>query len=465
MSTRFKEMDRKTRYLFPESVDEWLPDDHLARFVVEIVDNLDIAHIENEYGGKGGITAYHPRMLLSLLFYGYATGVFSSRKIERSTYDSVPFRYIAVNSHPDHDTISNFRKRFLDRLGPLFMQILMIANGLGCLRLGTISLDGTKIHANASKHSAYSYEYANALEERLQSEIRELFRLAEEADNNPLPDGLDIPSELTRRDERIKAIRSAKAEIERRAVERYEKELAEYHVKQETRRAKEETTGKKARGREPKHPEGPSPRAKDQVNLTDKESRIMPISGNGFEQCYNAQAAVDTESHLIVLSNITQHTNDKEELRPALEALKELSEVLPYPQKLLADSGYYSAENLVACEEAGIEAYIPSVRESHYCDVIERFKSFESTDAATESPSLRMKRRMGTKAGREIFAKRKCTIEPVFGVIKAVMGFRQFLFRGLRQVHHEWELVCMAWNLKRLHKIIPKGQRKSLNPI
>ena len=332
-------------------MEDWLPDDHLARFVVEIVEQLDIAHIENEYSGKGGKIAYHPKMLLSLIFYGYATGVFSSRKIEKATYDSVPFRYIAVNSHPDHDTISNFRKRFLDSISPLFTQILEIANDLGCLKLGTISLDGTKIHANASKHSAYSYKYANELEERLQNEVNELLRLAEEADNESLPDGLDIPEELSRRNERIEAIQRAKAEIERRAAARYEEELEEYQAKMEARRVKEEATGKKVKGREPKSPEGPSPQAQDQVNLTDEESRIMPISGGGFEQSYNAQAAVDTESYLIVLSDVTQHTNDKEELTPALEALKELPGSLSVPEKLLADAGYYSEANVSACEE------------------------------------------------------------------------------------------------------------------
>jgi hypothetical protein len=403
-------------------------------------------------------------MLLALIFYGYATGIFSSRKIERATYDSVPFRYIAVNSHPDHDTISNFRKRFLDRLNPLFTQILVIANGMGCLQLGTVSLDGTKIHANASKHSAYSYKFACTLEERLQREVEELLRLAEEADNEPLPDNLVIPEELSRRSERIKAIQKAKAEIERRAAERYEKEMEEYRQKMESRQTKEDETGKKPRGKSPKHPEGPAPQAKDQVNLTDEESRIMPTSGGGFEQCYNAQAAVDTESQIIVITNVTQHTNDKEELRPALEAINQLPEGLGQPEKLLADAGYYSEDNLDACEEAKIEAYIPSRRESHYSDVTERFKPKRSDEVSDGSPSSRTKARMQTPEGREIFAKRKCTIEPVFGVIKAVMGFRQFLFRGLSQVRHEWELVCLGWNLKRLHKMTSDKLKSDLNP-
>jgi transposase len=446
-------------------VDEWLPEDHLARFVVEIVDSLDIAHIENEYGGKGGISAYHPKMLLALIFYGYATGVFSSRKIERATHDSVPFRYIAVNSHPDHDTISNFRKRFLDRLGPLFTQILVIANGMGCLQLGTISLDGTKIHANASKHSAYSYDYACVLEERLKQEVEELLRLAEESDNELLPDHLVIPEELSRRSERIEAIRKAKAEIERRAAERHKKEQEEYQEKQKARQVREEETGKRARGKEAQPPEGSTPQGKDQVNLTDEESRIMPVSGGGFEQCYNAQAAVDTESQLIVITNVTQQTNDKEELRPALKALEEFPEELPHTERLLADAGYYSEDNLRACEKAKIEAYIPSRREPHYWDVIERFKR-EGSDRdreVEESPTSRMKERMRTEGGRTIYAKRKCTIEPVFGIIKAVMGFRQFLFRGLSQVRNEWKLVCLAWNLKRLHKMTSGGRKGNLN--
>jgi hypothetical protein len=404
-------------------------------------------------------------MLLAILFYGYTTGVFSSRKIERATYDVIPFRYIAGNTHPDHDPISNFRKRFLAHIGSLFKQILEIASGMGCLNLGTISLDGTKIHANASKHSAYSYEHACELEKRLQEEVKELLNRAEEADNEPMPDGLDIPAELLRRNERLEAIRMAKIEIERRAAERYEKELKEYQEKQDARQAKERATGKKVRGKEPKAPDGPSPQGKDQMNLTDAESRIMPISGGGFEQCYNAQAAVDTESQIIVLSDVTQATNDKGEIAPALEALNELPPSLPRPEKLLADAGYYSEANLAECETAGVEPYIPCRREAHYWDITKRFQPEEPSGIPEDTPSARVQHRMKTQAGREIFAKRKCTIEPVFGVIKAVMGFRQFLFRGLTNVCHEWKLVCLAWNLKRLHKMNPNGVKGTLRTV
>lgn len=451
MSRNFRDINRNSKYLFPESVDEWLPEDHLARFVVELVDSLDIRAIESAYR-KGGVAAYHPRMLLALIFYGYATGVFSSRKIERATYDSVAFRYIAVNMHPDHDTISNFRKRFLPELGSLFTQILLTANQVGCLKLGTVSIDGTKVHANASKHSAMSYGHACELEERLQSEVEELLKMAEEADNASLPEDLDIPEELSRRSERIVAIQAAKREIQRRASDRYEQEKKEYEDKLKARAKREQETGKKSRGRVPAAPKGPEPRAKDQVNLTDGDSRIMPISGGGFEQCFNAQAAVDNETLLVVVSNVTRNPNDRQELIPMLEAIEQLPEDLPEVQKILADAGYYSETNVEACEDRNITPFIALGRVSHNQGIIERFTGSEPEVA--KSATERLKNRLKSKEGRKIFSRRKCTIEPVFGIIKNVLGFRQFLSRGLEAVRSEWQLVCLSWNIKRLHVLM-----------
>jgi transposase len=302
MSTRFRQVDRETLFLLPPSMDDWLPKEHLARFIVEIVAQLDLTAIKAAYAGRGS-KAHHPEMLLALLFYGYATGVFSSRKLERATFDSVAFRYIAANDHPDDDTIATFRKRFLPELTPLFVQILLIAREMGFLKLGKVSLDGTKIKANASKHRALSWEHACKLEAQLKAEVEELLRQAEEADRSDLPDGLDIPAELARREERLAAIAQAKAEIERRAAERHTEEQAAYEEKLAERQTKEQKSGKKARGKQPKAPvEGP--RDKDQVNLTDEESRIMPVSGGGFEQCYNAQASVDVET-LLILAGIS----------------------------------------------------------------------------------------------------------------------------------------------------------------
>jgi transposase len=450
MSHTFRQVDRDTLFLLPPSMDDWLPEGHLARFVVEIVGQLDLAAIKSAYAGRGS-KAHHPEMLLALLFYGYATGVFSSRKLEQATYDSVAFRYIAANDHPDHDTIASFRKRFLPELNTLFVQILLIAQQMGCLKLGKVSLDGTKIKANASKHRALSWKHANQIEEQLKAEVAELLRQAEEADNNALPDGLDIPAELARRAARLEAIAEAKAEIERRAAERYAEEQAEYEKKLAERKAKEQETGKKPRGKQPKPPE-PGPRDKDQINLTDQESRIMPVSGGGFDQCYNAQASVDVESMLIVGQHLSQNPNDKLEIDPALGSLKALPEQFGTIDGLLADAGYFSAANIESCQEETILPFISAHRDQHNQSLKERFAEPDplppDADAVTQ-----MAHRLRTKEGRALYAKRKCTVEPVFGIIKAIMGFRQFLLRGVESVRGEWNLVCMAWNLKRLHAL------------
>ena len=293
MEPKFLEVDRETLYLLPPSVQDWLPEDHLARFVVEIVEQLDLRSLKASYAGRGS-QPYNPAMLLALLFYGYSTGVFSSRKLERSTYDSVAFRFIAANRHPDHDTIATFRKRFLKELSGLFVQILMIARQMNMLKLGSVSLDGSKVKANASKHKALSYEHACKLEAQLKAEVAELLKKAESADKADIPDGMNVPEELQRREQRLSGIAAAKVEIERRAAERHTREQAAYEEKVVARAKKAEATGKKPKGKQPKPPTA-GPSAKDQVNLTDEDSRIMPISGGGFEQTFNAQAAVDTE--------------------------------------------------------------------------------------------------------------------------------------------------------------------------
>ncbi len=450
MSDTFRQFDRETLFLLPPSMDDWLPEGHLARFIVEIVGQLDLTEIKSAYAGRGS-KAHHPEMLLALLFYGYATGVFPSRKLERATYDSVAFRYIAANDHPDHDTIASFRKRFLPQLGPLFVQILLIAQQMGCLKLGKVSLDGTKIKANASKHRALSWKYACQLEAQLKAEVADLLRQAEEADNSELPDGLDIPAELARREERLSAIARAKDEIERRAAERHAEEQAEYEKKLAERKTKEQETGKKPRGKQPKPPE-PGPRDKDQVSLTDDESRIMPVSGGGFEQCYNSQASVDIETMLIVGQHLSQNPNDKREIVPALEVLKALPEQLGTVDGLLADAGYFSEANVESCQEEKILPFISAHRDKHNQSLKERFSEPAPLPEAADAVEA-MRHRLQTQAGRTLYAKRKCTVEPVFGIIKAIMGFRQFLLRGVESVRGEWNLVCMAWNLKRLHAL------------
>jgi IS5 family transposase len=385
-------------------------------------------------------------MLVALLFYGYATGVFSSRKLERSTYDSVAFRFVAANVHPDHDTIANFRRRFLPQLGKLFVQILMIAHQLNVLRLGSVSLDGSKVKANASKHKALSYDHACKLEEQIKAEVAELLKKAESADRADIPDGMNIPEELERREKRLAAIAEAKIEIEKRAAQRHAREQATIEKEVAERVKKEQETGKKTKSKQPKA----GPKAKDQVNLTDEESRIMPTSGGGFEQAYNAQAGVDTASKLIVSAHVTQQPNDKQELVPTLKNLAALPEKLGTATELIADSGYFSETNVTACEDNKITPYIATERRQHNQPLWDRFTEPppppDNADCVT-----RMKHRLKTKEGKEVYARRKVTSEPVFGIIKAVMGFRSFLLRGYEAVKGEWNLVCMAFNIKRLH--------------
>jgi transposase len=444
----FKQCDRETVYLFPPSVQDWLPEGHLARFVVDIVEQCNLERLTASYAGRGS-EAYSPEMLVALLFYGYATGVFSSRQLERSTYDSVAFRYVAANSHPDHDTIAAFRKRFLPALKELFVQILMIAVEAGVLKVGTVSVDGTKVKANASKHKAMSYGHACKVEQRLKEEVAELMKKAEAADKADIPDGMSIPEELTRRAERLKAIAEAKAEIERRAAERYAAQKEAYDKRLAERAAKQQQKGKKPRGKEPKPPVA-GPTDKDQVNLTDEESRIMPASGGGFKQAYNAQAAVDTETMLIITTHVTQETNDKQQMRPALEALAALPGQLGKVNTIIADCGYYSESNVKDCEAKKIVPYIAIDRQSHNQSVWERFREPEPLPDNADAVA-RMKHRLKTAAGKAVYAIRKSTVEPAFGVIKAVMGFDRFSLRGCTAVSGEWDLVCIAWNIKRLH--------------
>ena len=448
MSVPFQPVDRDTPYLLPPSLQDWLPQGHLARFVVEIVDRLDLSELEHAYEGRGK-APYHPSVMVALLFYGYATGVFSSRKLEQATYDSVAMRYITADTHPDHDTIAHFRKRFVESLEGLFVQILGVAQEMGVLRVGTVSLDGTKVKANASKHKAMSWGYAQRLEAQLREEVHTLMEQAARADAEAVV-GVDIPEELERREGRLAAIERAKAELERRAQERYEAERAEYEEKLARRRAKEQATGKKARGREPKAPE-PGPRDKDQVNFTDEESRIM-ASSQGFVQGYNAQAAVDVDTHLIVGEHVSDKANDKQEVAPALERLDAVQEVVGQPQAILADAGYFSEENVTRCEAAGIEPSIASGRERHNPPLAERFEPAAPSGEPGEGVAG-MRHRMSTPEGRALYARRKSTVETVFGVIKEVMGFRRFHLRGLAAVRGEWALVCMAWNVKRLHVV------------
>ena len=445
--------DRKTDYLLPPSVDEWLNQDHLARFIVEVIDQLDLSRLTRQYAGCGS-KAYHPATLLAILVYGYATGIFSSRRLEQATYDSVAFRFIAANHHPDHDSLATFRRRFLDELSDLFLQILAMAKEMKMLKVGNICFDGTKIEANASPHRALSHGHIEKLEVQLKAEVQELLALAEQADQADIPTGVSLPEELKRREDRLAAMAAAKAKIAARAEERYQREKAEYDEKVARRAAKEEATGKKLGGKPPKAPEL-GPRGSDQINLTDEESRIMPVAGGGFKQAYNAQAAADAETMLIVATGVTQAPNDKEQVEPMLATLKAQAEAIGAVECLIADAGYCSEKNIKACEAAGIEPLIAVARDEHHPNWRERH-SEPSPLPDDATPMQAMSHRLKTKAGRACYALRKQTIEPVFGIIKSVMGFRRFSLRGLKKVTGEWTLVCLAWNLKRMAVLRPQ---------
>jgi transposase len=450
----FRPSDRLTGFLMPPSVDEWLPERHLARFVVELIDGLDLSAMSKSYRGTGS-ACYHPAPLLGLLVYGYATGVFSSRKLERATYDSVAFRFIAANDHPDHDTIATFRRRFLKDIEALFVKVLLLAREMGVLKMGTVALDGTKIHANASRHSALSYEHMGKIEAQLKAEVAELLAKAEAADQADIPDGMSIPEELARRADRLEKIATARAKIEARAKERYARELAEHEAKLAAREAKIAATGKKPGGKPPQPPvEGSLP--KDQINLTDEESRIMPVAGGGFDQCYNAQAAVAADSLLVIAADVVQAPNDKQQIEPMLNQIGALPDELGEVDTLLADTGYFSAANVDACNAAGIEPLIAMGRQPHHPPVGELFCD-DPEAPENPTPVEAMAHRLKTRAGRDHYALRKQIPEPVFGIIKSVMGFRQFMLRGIDKVRGEWRLVTMAWNMKRMFVLCPRG--------
>lgn len=445
--SRFIIADRNTDYLLPPSLSDWLPENHLARFVAEVVSQLDLTEITRQYRGSGS-KAHHPEVLLCLLIYGYSTGIFSSRRIEQASYDSIAFRYLAANTHPDHDTIATFRRRFLPQLENLFVQVLILAHEMKLFKLGKISLDGTKIKANASKHKALSYGHAEKIEQQLKAEVQALVAQAEAADQTPVNDGMNIPDEIARREERLQVLAVAKERINVRAQERFEREQSEYQQKKDNREAQKKA-GKKPRGREPKPPQS-GPKAKDQVNLTDEESRIMPVSGGGFEQCYNAQASVDTDTLLVVATHVSQALNDKKEIEPALKKLGCLPQALGTAEDLLADTGYFSASNVQACLNADIKPSIAAKRDPHNLSIFERFAP-DSPAPNTDNPVELMKHRLTTAAGRALYGLRKQTVEPVFGIIKQVMGFRQFSMRGIEKTAGEWTLVTLAWNLKRMN--------------
>lgn len=449
MSRRFKTPDYEATLNEAITIGDCLSPDHLARFVVKTVSSLDLGEIYGQYGPVGG-EPIAPQILLGLLFYGYATGIFSSRKIEKATYEFIPFRFIAGGLHPDHDTIAYFRRRFLEQIKGLFVQVLVIAAREGKLRLGNISIDGTKIHADASKSHAVSYKRLIELQKHLEKEVEDLFALSESEDS--LPDGLNPEEELRLREKKLTDLKRAEQILKERAQARYEAELAEYEAKVRERQQKAEREGRKPRGRDPKPPV-PGPRNKDQYNFTDPESGIMKNSNNsGYDQHYNVQVAVDQDSFLIVSHTVSNHPNDQNEAIPTLSAVpKEIGK----PNAAALDNGYFSSNNISRMKDLGVEPYIATGREPHHKSWKDYF-SEEQLIAPPEdaTPMVKMAFNLKTEIGKAIYRLRKCTVEPVIGIIKEILGFRQFSLRGSEGVSGEWALVCIAFDIKRLHTLL-----------
>jgi transposase len=451
MTRKFTQPDYTATSNAPISLGEAIPANHLARFVVDIVAQLNMSAIYKRYSTLGG-EPIAPEVLLALLFYGYATGKFSSRKIERGTHEDLGFRFVAGGLHPDHDTIAHFRRTFLAELQGLFVQILLMAQLSGVLKVGNLSLDGSKIHADASKSKAVSYGRLQELEKSLREEVARLFELGEHADQGEvqLPEGLVIQDEIAFRKERLENLAKAKTVLEERAKERYKAEKVEYDAKLREREAKAHKRHQKPRGKTPKPPEQ-GPDDKDQYNFTDPDSRIMKNGTNdGYDQHYNVQVAVTQNSMLIVATSLSNHPNDKQEAEPTLDGLPA---ELGHPNAVAMDNGYFSASNIEASQRLGIEPFIATGREPHYQSVDVLLGNLPSQPLADASPKEKMAYKLATKIGKEIYRLRKSTVEPVIGIIKEILGFRQFSLRGLKSVTGEWCLVCLAFNLKRMHSL------------
>lgn len=452
MARPFKRVDYDQALDTSVRLRDVLPPYHLARFVADLVAQLDLSAFYARYAPQGGV-AYAPEVLLSLLFYGYASGVFSSRAIEQATYDQVPFRFLAGHAHPDHDTLAHFRSQFLDLLPDVFRQLLLLAAASGALQVGQIVLagDGTKVRADASKHHAVSYGHLDVLEARLHGEITTLLERGAAADVVPLPDGLVIADEIADRQAHLARLAEARRVLEARAKERDAAAQATYEATLAEREARATRRGKKPGGRPPQPPAASGPQPRDQYNFTDPDSRVMKNPTDaGFSQAYNGQILTDQASLLIVGYSVSNHPGDVNEVTPTLERVPVEVDV----GAVALDAGYWSAGNVAYLEGQGIDPYIATGRLGHTRDWQAYFEAPPAPEPAEQATAReRMGYKLRTEVGQLIYRGRKCTVEPVIGIIKERLGFRQFSLRGLAKVAGEWCLVCLGYNLKRLHQL------------
>jgi transposase len=461
MSRIYLSYDPEQKLLLPPDLREWLPEGHLALFISDVVDELDLSGIVRHYekGDGRGRPPYHPLMMVKLLVYGYCIGKVSSRKLEQATYEDVAFRVLACNQHPDHDSIANFRQLHLGELAGLFVQVLKMCERAGLVKLGHVAIDGSKLRANASKHKAMSYDRMCEKEEQLRAEVERLLKEAAETDaaeDKRYGKGVrgdELPAELARRESRLRKIREAKASLEAEAKEQAKAAAAAVEAKLAERKQREEETGKKTRGRVPQavNVEEAKPEAKAQRNFTDPESRIMKDGATGsFEQSYNGQIAVDSQAQIIVAATLTQAANDKQQLVPVLAEVK--TNVGRLPEKVTADSGYFSTAAVTSEALSSVDLYVTPDGSK---------KTEQVEEGCTESPSpteldqdvqTRMREKLKSESGRTVYKQRKMIVEPVFGQIKEVRGFRRFSFRGLHKNEAEWSLICLTHNLLKLFR-------------
>jgi transposase len=439
-TTRFLRYEPGQLLLLPLDLGEWLEEGHLAYFILDVVETLDLSEIYASYdGSRGGRPGFAPRLLVALLVYGYCVGLTSSRKIEKATYESVPFRVLAANQHPDHATIAEFRRRHLEALAGLFVQVLRLCEKAGLVRLGHVALDGTKVRANASKHKAMSYGRMEEKVRELEAQVADLLAAAEAMDQAEDAEhgsrrGDELPEELRFRQQRLEKIRQAKAALEAEAQAAAQK-------------LREEKEAKGGSSEPPAPPEAARPAEKAQRNFTDPDSRIMRDGATkSFEQSYNCQAVVDSEAQVIVAAQVTQQANDKQQVKPLIEQLKVNLEGRT-PGELSADAGYFSEDNVSYLEGQKIDSYVAPGRQKHGS---RPGKSLASLAHAT--PQERMAAKLQTPAGKRVYSQRKETVEPVFGQIKEARGLRRFLFRGLGSVQAEWSLICATHNLLKLFR-------------
>lgn len=456
MAKGYLPYDVDQRLLLPPDMRAWLPEGHLALFVLDVVSELDLSAITRVYDAKDtrGRAGYHPVMMVALLVYAYCVGKPSSRRIERATHEDVAFRVLAGDQHPDHDCIADFRKRHLDALAGLFLQVLRLCQKAGLVKLGHIAIDGTKVKANASKHKAMSYDRMGETEKKLEEEIRQLLAEAERIDAEEDAQlglgkrGDELPAELKRREDRLRKIRAAKAELEAEAKARAKAKAAEAKQTIQERERAEVETGTKSAGPTPKipDPESAVPEPKAQRNFTDPESRIMPDGANkgAFLQGYNVQIAVDDEAQIIVAARVTQAPNDVQQLAPMADAIVE--NVGQLATTTSADAGYFSARNVEAPALAATNLLVPPDRQKHGTQA----SAEPSSEGATAAQ--RMRHKLSSNEARELYKQRKAIVEPVFGQIKEARGLRRFLLRGLRTVRAEFDFIALTHNLLKLFR-------------